>query len=327
MPVRSVPVSGHVFRVDGARGPVWRAKYRLPDGRQVQKKIGPAWTGWGRPAEGHYTKRTAEAWLDEVLAAARAGTLPGVRRTGATVADAVAEFLRYIEQDRQRKPSTIRDYRSVLENHVVPAFGSPRLEDVSPEDVERWLMALGRDSGMSNRTKAKAVTVLHGMMKRARRLWKLPLNPAADIEKPRQAPKAGIDVLSAEEVMALVRAAETEQDAALFLMAAFTGLRQGELVALRWRDVDFAGQHVRVTANYRHGLLSSPKSGKVRAVPMAPALARALARLASRPDAGGRAPVQDPRGAGLGAGAARHGGSSPSARTSTLSTSTATATS
>ncbi len=36
--------SGHVFRVDRRRGPVWYAKYRLPDGRQVQRKIGPAWT-------------------------------------------------------------------------------------------------------------------------------------------------------------------------------------------------------------------------------------------------------------------------------------------
>src|ERR1700688_3464211 len=44
------PPTGHVFRVERARGPVWYAKYRLPDGRQVQKKIGPAWTARGRPA-------------------------------------------------------------------------------------------------------------------------------------------------------------------------------------------------------------------------------------------------------------------------------------
>ena len=41
--------SGHVFRVERRRGSVWYAKYRLPDGRQVQKKIGPAWTRRGRP--------------------------------------------------------------------------------------------------------------------------------------------------------------------------------------------------------------------------------------------------------------------------------------
>ncbi len=68
-------------------------------------------------------------------------------------------------------------------------------------------------------------------------------------------------------------------DAAIFLTAAFTGLRQGELVGLRWRDVDFAGSTIRVRASYAAGKLTTPKSGKVRAVPMAPDVASALAKL------------------------------------------------
>jgi integrase len=59
-----------------------------------------------------------------------------------------------------------------------------------------------------------------------------------------------IEVFSPEEVWSLVRAAESEQDAALFLAATFTGLRMGELLALRWRDVDFGGSVVRVRASY-----------------------------------------------------------------------------
>ena len=93
-------VSGHVFRVDRSRGPVWYAKYRLPDGRQVQKRIGPAWTERGRPPAGYVTKRVAETWLRDVLDQARRGSLPGMVRTGATFADAAAEYLRYVEQDR-----------------------------------------------------------------------------------------------------------------------------------------------------------------------------------------------------------------------------------
>ena len=84
------------------------------------------------------------------------------------------------------------------------------------------------------------------------------------------ASRPSINVFSPEEVMALVRAADSEQDAAIFLTAAFTGLRQGELIALRWRDVDFAGSRIRVRASYTNGHLTSPKSGKVRSVPMAP---------------------------------------------------------
>ena len=56
-----------MFRVERARGPAWYAKYRLPDGRQVQKKLGPACTERGRPPAGYFTKRLAEDALRTVL--------------------------------------------------------------------------------------------------------------------------------------------------------------------------------------------------------------------------------------------------------------------
>jgi integrase len=114
--------TGHVFRVDRKRGPSWYAKYRLPDGRQVQKKLGPAWTERGRPPAGFFTKRLAEDWLRDTLADARRGTLPGSVRTGATFSDAAAEWLRYVTNDRDVKPSTLRDYQSVAER-LVKEFG------------------------------------------------------------------------------------------------------------------------------------------------------------------------------------------------------------
>jgi integrase len=276
-------VSGHVFRHEGKRRPVWRAKYRLPDGRQVQKTIGPAWTARGRPSAGYFTKRTAEAWLRQVLAEAAAGTLPGMVRTGATVADACAEYLRYVEQDRQRKPSTLRDYESIFRNYVLPHLGDVALEDLTPDCVARWAaVEIDPDRRLANRTREKAITVFHGVMERARKLHRLPSNPVADVEKPRTALRTEINVFSPEEVMALVRAADSEQDAAIYLTAAFTGLRQGELIALRWRDVDFAGSAIRVHASYTNGHLTTPKSGRVRSVPMAARVAEALARLGQR---------------------------------------------
>jgi len=104
----------------------------------------------------------------------------------------------------------------------------------------------------------------------------------AEVEKPPTAQSGDIEVFSVEEVMALVRAAASEQDAAIYLTAAFTGLRRGELLALRWRDVDFEGHVIRVRASYADGVLTTPKSGKVRSVPMAPDVASALAKLGQR---------------------------------------------
>jgi integrase len=270
--------TGHVFRVERARGPIWYAKYRLPDGRQVQKKIGPAWTGRGRPAAGYVTKRLAEDWLRNLIDEARRGTLPGMVRTGVTFADAAAEWLRYIEHDRMRKPSTISTYRSLLGSRILPAFGSIPIESITSEMIESWIASVDRTAA----TRVKLLAMVHGIFQRARKVWGLKVNPAVDVEKPPLSRSGDIEVFSPEEVWALVRAAASEQDAAIFLTAAFTGLRRGELLALHWRDVDFAGSVVRVRASYHEGVLSTPKSGKVRSVPLAPDVGEVLAKLAAR---------------------------------------------
>jgi integrase len=275
-------VSGHVFRREGKRsGPVWYAKYRLPDGRQVQRKIGPAWTERGRPAAGFFTKRTAEAWLRDVQDQARAGTLPGMVRTNATVADACAEWLRYSAEERACLPGTMRGRRSEVRVHILPALGDLPMQSVTTHDIERWRSAL--PERLSARTKNKVLTSLGGIFKRAKKVWGMPVNPVLDVEPLRERPRVDFEVYSPEEVLALVRFAASEQDAAIFLTAAFTGLRRGELVGLRWRDVDFPASVIRVRRAYSYGALTVPKSGKARAVPLAPEVAQALARLSTRP--------------------------------------------
>ncbi len=273
------PPSGHVRRVERRRGPVWYARFRLPDGRQVQRKIGPAWTERTRPPAGYYTKRSAEAWLHDVLDQARRGTFPGLVRTGVTVADAAAEWLRYIEKDRLRKPSTVKGYRWIVTAQILPAFGSRRVEDVTTAEIERWIASMEHLQPSSRR---KALVLLRGIYRRAMKVYGLARNPAIDVEKPPLTHSGDIVVFSTEEVWALVRAAASAQDGAIYLTAAFTGLRMGELLALRWRDVDFTGSAVRVRASYSMGTLTTPKSGKVRSVPMAPDVAAALARAAGR---------------------------------------------
>lgn len=295
--------SGHVFRADRARGPVWYAKYRLPDGRQLQKKLGPAWTERGRPPAGYYTKRLAEDWLRDVLDQARRGTLPGLVVTGATFADAAAEFMRYAEHDKTLKPSTLYGYQSILDAYLLPAFGDVPLERITTAGIEAWRSELESVSearrvdrrraqgdghrpasprALSNSTKNRIMVTLHGILKRACKVYGLPANPASGIERHPVRLTGDIDVFSPEEVWALVRAAASEQDGAIFLTAAFTGLRRGELIALRWRDIDFTGSVLRVRASYAGGALTAPKSGKVRSVPLAPEVAQALAQLSHR---------------------------------------------
>ncbi len=277
------PPSGHVFRVERARGPQWYAKFRLPDGRQVQRHLGPAWTERGRPPAGYFTKRLAEAWLRSTLDEARRGTLPGMVRTGATFADAAAEYLRYIGEDRGRKASTVDDYRSIIEVHLLPAFGEQRIEDITVAAVEAFQAQLAkrvhRGRPITPRTRNKVLNVLAGVFSRARKVWGLPLNPATELERHPDRQSGNIEVFSSEEVHALLRAAHDERDAAIYATAAFAGLRMGELRALRWRDVDFPRSVIRVRTSYAAGELSVPKSGKVRSVPMVDEVAQRLAVL------------------------------------------------
>jgi len=276
------PVSGHVFRVDRQRGPQWYAKWRDAHG-QHQRRLGPAWTKRGRPADGYYTKTTAQAALDAILADARRRRLESrPAPSGSTFADAAAEFLRWIEYDRQRKRSTLNDYRSAVNAHLLPAFGHMRLEEVTTGVVDAWRAQVVTERRLANKTVNKVLAVLHGIFERARKLYGLPANPVAEVEKQPRKQRVNINVYSGEEVWGLVRAAASEQDAAVFLTAAFTGLRMGELLALRWREVDFDRQSVQVNASYTHGSLDVPKSGRGRSLPLIDSVASGLAKLSQR---------------------------------------------
>lgn len=207
-------------------------------------------------------------------AQARRRELPGMVRTGATVADAVAEWLRYVEHDRAVKPSTLTDYR-----HTADGSGAAR-GDVSRGRHDRAPRAL---AGHADNVEPNGPEIsgdpprhLSGRMK----VWGLPTNPAAMVERPRYRVSDDLDAFSPDEVGALVRAAGSEQDAAMCLTAAFTRLRMGGLLALQLRDIDYAGETIRVCRSYNvHGGVGSPNSGKVRSVPMVPDVARHLASL------------------------------------------------
>lgn len=277
-------VTGHVQVKDRKRGPVYYVKYRLADGRQVQKMLGQAWTERGKPPAGYFTKRTAEEALQELLTDARRGTLAGAQvRSALTFADACSEWLRYVEHDRQRAPSTVIDYRNVVNGSLLPEFGrATLLEDITTERIERWRERLLDEGELSRRTIQKMLVLLHGVMKRAKRRKWIGSNPADDVERVNVKRSGDFNVLSPVEVEAVARAAVSAQDAAIFTAAAFTGLRLGELRALRWRDADFAKQTIHVRSSYTHRQQGPPKSGRVRSVPLIDQAAKALDGLSQR---------------------------------------------
>jgi integrase len=309
---REAPISGHVFRRKRKSGDRWMAKWRDAEG-QHQVVLGKAWTKRGRPAEGYLTKQGAQRELDAILADARRNRLTSQPRRSSTVtfAEAAREWLRYVEHDRKRRPSTINDYRWIVERRLLPDFGELALESVTTQRIDNWRVELvstggiADGEGLSARTINKYLGVMHSILRRAQRVYGLAANAAAWAERQPVTRSGDFDVLSAAEVEALARAAregrhrkppkhptslewraklrqQDQQDAAIFLTAAYAGLRLGELRSLRWRDLDFTKRLIHVRHSYVMRNEDAPKSGRVRSVPMIDQVAVALDQLSRR---------------------------------------------
>jgi integrase len=222
----------------------------------------------------------------------------------ATFADAVAEWREWAEHTKRLKPATLRNYDALLSPpgerprhggqrlaRIMRAFGERRIAEVTTAEVERFLRGLDRE-GLPGRSVNGHRQAMMNVLEYAIRAdaFALPSNPVRRTDKRREDYSKPPETFTAEQVLALARAARAgkhvnrgrrwasseedvqqrlanEQDAAIYTVAGFTGLRQGELRALRWKHVRFADRTL-VVAAMSAGLDSSTKSGKWRAVPL-----------------------------------------------------------
>lgn len=267
--------TGYVRVIERRSGPVYYAKLKLPDGTQPQRKLGKVWTKRTRPPAGYLTEGMAQARLEAILHGD--DPLVNLAPIRVTFGRACDEWLAYIEDDRKRRPSTVRDYKSTVKNLLLPGFGeSTPIEDITTADVDAYRARLVKDGRLSPRTINKSLALLHGVFKRAVRTHGLSSNPVAAAERQPEKRSGEFRVLEPNEVALLANNAASQQDAAIYTVAAFTGLRLGELLALRWSDVDFAKRLVHVRRSYVLGREDTPKSHKVRSVPLIDQAAAAL---------------------------------------------------
>jgi integrase len=204
----------------------------------------------------------------------------GQRRT---IGEAGEAYIAHLENVMERKRTTIADYRGYLRRHLAPFFGDRPIDRMDAAKVEAYLHAKRRD-GLSPKTVQNHLNFLHGIFAFAiRRAWAT-TNPVALVERPRAHRSAHrrIRFLQPEELEAVLRAVPADAlgalEGPLYLTAAMTGLRQGELLALRWSDVDWAASRVRVAESFTRAAFDSPKSHRGRSVPMADRLAGELER-------------------------------------------------
>jgi integrase len=150
--------------------------------------------------------------------------------------------------------------------HISPALGRIALKSLSAAHVQGFYRDR-LDSGLSPTTVQKIHAVLHKALDQAASWSLVPRNPTESVKAPRPAPEE-IRPLNREQAKALLETARRERFEALYVLAVTTGLRQGELLGLKWEDVDLENSLIRVRRTLiRHRgrlLLGEPKTKRSR---------------------------------------------------------------
>jgi integrase len=166
------------------------------------------------------------------------------------------------------RAQSLRRYQQVLGDHVIPALGARLLTRLEPEEIQRVYAAKIRD-GLSPATVRMIHFVLHRALRDAVRWGRSSYNAADQVDPPRL-PRKEAEVLELREVRAVLEKAAGHPFELLFRMAILTGMRRGELLALRWRDVELEPGliHVRGTLQPSPAghppLIAEPKSASSR---------------------------------------------------------------
>lgn len=248
------------------------------------------------------------------------------RQRGVTFREVAAEWLEYLQRERGVKPSTLSDYGYLLAEPgrphrrgngkspglILAALGDRPIAKITTKEISTFLRSLDA-AGMSARSVNKHRQVLSAIFNYACRedTHALPSTPVKGTIKRREAPPGVIDFYEPEEIEKLAcaaagghhrgpqpknleaaeiewRAREDAQDAELFRLAGYTGLRLGELLALRWEDVDLQTRRMIVHRAVSAGIEGPTKSWQARFIPIADPAAEALERLKAREDYTGR---------------------------------------
>jgi integrase len=239
--------------------------------KRTTKKIRKTFTGKGALAE-------AKGWRADATGAVRRGTMRAP--TQITLREAAEAWLEGAKSGGIRtrsgdlfKPSTLHGYEQALTSRVLPVLGGARLSDIARADLQDFaerMLATGLDPSTIRNT----LMPLRAIFGRACDRGELAVNPTARLRLPAVRGRRDriIDPATSGELLAVL----PDDDRALWACALFAGLRRGELLALRWSDVDLAAGVIRVERSYdpRSGATGEPKSraGK-RKVPI-PAVLR-----------------------------------------------------
>jgi integrase len=190
-------------------------------------------------------RQDAERELARLLNEAHNGTL--IEPSKVTV----AEYMRaWLSGAHGLSPKTAERYRQLAEHQIIPHLGPVQLQKLKPAQLQDWHGIIIRGGGkdgrpLSARTVGHAHRVLHRALQRAVENDTLPRNVASLIRSPNVEAQE-VEILSADEIGIVLAKLEGHALYPIVALALATGMRRGELLALRWEDVNLGGATLRV---------------------------------------------------------------------------------
>lgn len=172
-------------------------------------------------------------------------------------------FNRWLESIRGNvRPGTYKPYEAIVRLHIKPTLGTVKLDKLNAMQLEK-LYRQKLDAGLSSRRVRYIHVTVRKALKDAVRLQLLSRNVADSAIPPRQV-KSEIEPLTRDQMRSLLEASRGDRLHALYVLAITTGMRQGELIGLQWKDVDLDGSTLRVNRSVYEGLVSPPKTSAGR---------------------------------------------------------------
>jgi len=178
-------------------------------------------------------KTQAKQVMEQMLAELQQGTY--VAPTKTTLADYLGEWLKLSCQPRLA-PKTLYLYRQYCNNHIKPHLGQMRLTDIEPRHIQSLYSELLKD-GVGKRMVEVVHIVLNSSLKQAVKWQLIRQNPVAYATPPK-AERKKVNALKPHEIPLLMTAAKGSPIENLIFIALATGMRKGELLALKWSDID-----------------------------------------------------------------------------------------
>jgi integrase len=174
-----------------------------------------------------------------------------------TFAELASGLWRNYLGNKRIKPSTAYSYDSMIEKHLIPAFGAMQLGQIAPVDVTEFFNK-AREK-LASKYMLNLYALLSSMFDVAVQHDLIGTSPVRrKLHRPQHEPKEK-PVLSAEQVRKVIEAVADEYKP-LFVVTAVTGMRIGEILALRWQDVDLDAKKLTVRHNLWRGQLGTPKT-------------------------------------------------------------------